>query len=1411
MNARCLRGMTAVAAACTLGGCSDPPAKAAPSTSAVTDASSDLSAGELVALDLAVVDGPVARGPCPGSPGCSCTSSDECSTGVCADDGQSASSKSCAFPFDSGCAAGFAAFTAQVGEGATVCVPAAPKLCNPCEKDSDCAATGGSGSLCVDHTKDGRFCGIACPAAGCPPGYACADVTSVGGAKAKQCQRSEQMDPLFQCPCSVAATALKLATGCQVINAAGTCGGLRTCGAGGLSACTGKTPAAESCNGQDDDCNGQTDDGPLCDDGNPCTQGDTCQSAACKPGVVKACSDNNDCTADACDSKTGNCAFLPTTATVSCDDGDLCTTGDVCASGACQAGLPKPCDGGACEVGSCTKSSGKCAFTTKPDTSPCDDGNPCTFADTCSAAVCTGQPKVCDDKDTCSVDSCWTDGTCIAVPAVDGVGCDDKQPCTQAESCKAGVCQGGTKKAPCQCATNSECLGYDDGLYCNGTLYCDKSAPLWTCKLNPATVLKCVAGDKPCWVTKCSEPSFQGTEAKCGPAPLPDGTTCSDGIALTVGDVCEMGVCKGFGIETCKSSADCGSYEDGDLCNGTLFCNKQLGLCQLNPKTVVYCPTADNTPCRSNLCAAKTGVCVLTPINELKPCEDGNLCTTGEACQKGQCVASAGGDTCLCKADVDCGKYEDGDVCNGTLFCNLAKTKCEVNPKTVVVCPTVYNGPCAVNTCSAASGQCALKATPGKVACNADSSECTPVDLCNDGTCVADTTNVCQCQFDTECNNDGNLCNGVSYCDKAANVCKTNPATVVKCATAGDTACSLTLCAAATGKCAKVAVTAACSDGDACTLGDVCAGGVCKAGPNTCGECKANADCDDKNQCTDDSCGGTPPACLHSNTTAACSDGDACTTADVCAGGKCGSEPLDCDDSEPCTTDTCKGGSCVYLAATSATCTDGDSCTSGDFCLNKVCKAGQGKTDCDDKLGCTVDSCEVFKGCVHKDDVALCDDKSACTVDTCSAGNCGNAFKVCDDNNPCTIDSCIDSLGCVVLPTTASCSDGNACTVSDKCSGGSCLPGAVTACDDGNACTADSCDPAKGCLATGLADGVTCSDGNGCTEGDKCAVGKCSAGAAKACPGGVKCNPSDGSCGCLAGTEAVDVTVTAGKKSVCTFLTPLWGLLADSRPATEFTVSADTLMVTDSKTGLVWQRSPPTTGGPSADGRYGQAGAIGYCDGLTLAGQDDWRLPTVVELASIVDYSKLDPAADKAVFEVPSGASSHYWTRTPYKLSSGSGWDLDFVSGGMYAGSLSSKQRLRCVRQGLVTTPVLRFMVKADASGEVVADALLQRTWQQATPATTYEWADAKSSCGGLTVQGGGWRLPTLRELLSLVDYQLAQPAIDKVAFPGTESSFYWSATAYSGSSAHAWSVDFSYGNGGFNHNGNAYRVRCVR
>lgn len=97
--------------------------------------------------------------------------------------------------------------------------------------------------------------------------------------------------------------------------------------------------------------------------------------------------------------------------------------------------------------------------------------------------------------------------------------------------------------------------------------------------------------------------------------------------------------------------------------------------------------------------------------------------------------------------------------------------------------------------------------------------------------------------------------------------------------------------------------------------------------------------------------------------------------------------------------------------------------------------------------------------------------------------------------------------------------------------------------------------------------------------------------------------------------------------------------------------------------------------------------------------------------------------------------------------------------------------------------------------------------WQIELP-LSMDWKDAMKYCESL---GKRWRLPTLKELINIVDYTCYKPSINVKRFPNTRASGYWSSTTYASSTYYAWLVTFSYG-GVYNYGKTGYGyVRAVR
>ena len=136
-------------------------------------------------------------------------------------------------------------------------------------------------------------------------------------------------------------------------------------------------------------------------------------------------------------------------------------------------------------------------------------------------------------------------------------------------------------------------------------------------------------------------------------------------------------------------------------------------------------------------------------------------------------------------------------------------------------------------------------------------------------------------------------------------------------------------------------------------------------------------------------------------------------------------------------------------------------------------------------------------------------------------------------------------------------------------------------------------------------------------------------------------------------------------------------------------------------------------------------------------------------------------------------------------------------------------------RKGASSAPPGRYVVPGDGT---VYDTKTKLTWQQATgPVQTQSVAIA--ACRSVGLPGSGWRLPTIKELHTLIDFSAATPPyIDQTAFPGTPTanqSAYWSSSLQvgnpAGSLAMGWTVYFSNPVTMFNETNVSAYVRCVR
>lgn len=264
-------------------------------------------------------------------------------------------------------------------------------------------------------------------------------------------------------------------------------------------------------------------------------------------------------------------------------------------------------------------------------------------------------------------------------------------------------------------------------------------------------------------------------------------------------------------------------------------------------------------------------------------------------------------------------------------------------------------------------------------------------------------------------------------------------------------------------------------------------------------------------------------------------------------------------------------------------------------------------------------------------------------------------------------------------------------------------------------------------------------------------------------------------------------------------------------------------VVEDEVTALVWQRESISHRG-GCDGRDCTfLEAISFCDMLTFSGVGDWRLPSKLELESLIDFTQSAlPIAKEFSTEV-----GLYWTSTRSAWDSTRyAWVINFDPSGATPREYAlgeelghpTTARVRCVRGGPdPAAQPARYSV--DPAAKTALDNWTGLLWQIEV-GRTLNAADAKMQCAAL---GSGWRLPSAKELLTIVDPTKVSPSINEEVFPDTSAEPFWSSTAdQTDPVARSWYVDFGQqgteraagsAGGGVKRDANTtlHRVRCVR
>ncbi len=451
---------------------------------------------------------------------------------------------------------------------------------------------------------------------------------------------------------------------------------------------------------------------------------------------------------------------------------------------------------------------------------------------------------------------------------------------------------------------------------------------------------------------------------------------------------------------------------------------------------------------------------------------------------------------------VDMGVYEYQASCDGAANCD--------------------NGLFCDGVEACVAGRCAPGTSPScddGVACTRDS--CRE----SDHSCVHEPD-------DGRCDN-GVFCDGFESCD-ALSGCHSGDSPFCD----DGIVCTLDACDEGLRSCTHVADPTVCDDGVFCNGEEIC---------NTTLGCRPGSpvNCDDGIECTTNLCDETASACSHEPDDDLCDDELFCNgkercTLEGCVAGvspcedptqcdeksdQCLSGPLDCvvdsdcDDTNPCTNDSCTGGACVH-ANNDVSCDDGNACTTSDMCSSGACTGtpiagcgvivpppavdpdddGDGVGNADDRCSATkLDTIVDSRGCScdqlddDGDGIDNCADKCPSDTSKAAPGECGCGIVDFDsdgDGSPDCVDLCPNDA-------TKSAPGVCGCGVPERDSDGDATPDCV------DRCPTDSLKTGPGICGCGVADEDA--DGDGVAD---CADG-CPIDPNKTEPGPCRCGVAD--------------------------------------------------------------------------------------------------------------------------------------------------------------------------------------------------------------------------------------------------------------------------------------------------------------
>ncbi|MEN9373690.1 MAG: hypothetical protein RIR79_1242, partial [Pseudomonadota bacterium] len=237
---------------------------------------------------------------------------------------------------------------------------------------------------------------------------------------------------------------------------------------------------------------------------------------------------------------------------------------------------------------------------------------------------------------------------------------------------------------------------------------------------------------------------------------------------------------------------------------------------------------------------------------------------------------------------------------------------------------------------------------------------------------------------------------------------------------------------------------------------------------------------------------------------------------------------------------------------------------------------------------------------------------------------------------------------------------------------------------------------------------------------------------------------------------------------------------------------------------------------------------------VSYASLTNWRLPTIRELLTIADDTLMSPATSTTLFpNTPAYAT--VWSSTLGASASGLAWYAGFNRGTAQLDGYTGSRAVRLVSEDTSDTSTSPYKLPLfnmarpssdykDLGNGTVTHIPTNLMWQRCLIGQTWDGTTCTGTAGLFTwaqtlqlptsnnfVSYTDWRLPTQKELLSLVDYTVANPAINSTIFPNNGNSIVWSKTAFVGNASFQWLVSFANGDNLLNLPGDAYAARLVR